>query len=334
MKPVRIGRRLVGPGQPCWIVAEAGINHNGDRKIAFDLVRAAKKAGADAVKFQSFTPENLVGLDSPALDLLRKVRLTGRLEAELTRFSRKAGIPFFSTPFDEKCADRLTKLGVPAIKIGSGELTHLPLLRHVARKKIPVILSTGAGAIKEIDEAVAALLRHGARGRLILLHCVSNYPTLPEQANPRTIPFLADRYKLPVGFSDHTTGTDAAILAVAVGACVIEKHFTLNPKMWGPDQPLSAGPAAFKKMVGLIRDLEIRLGNYDKILHEPESFIHRIRRGIYARTAIRKGEKLTARNLVIRRPEGPMKPKDWDRILGRRARRALRAGRAITKGVL
>ncbi len=331
MTPVFIAGRRIGAGAPCWIVAEAGINHNGSARLAQKLVSAARRSGADAVKFQSFVPERLVSPSHPYFELFKKTALSPAREKELFAQARRKKIAFFSTPFDEESASRLVRLGVPAIKISSGDLTHLPLLTHVAKLKRPVILSTGAGTVREIDAAVDALRQAGAR-QIVLLHCVSNYPTLPEQVNLRTIRFLEERYRVPAGFSDHTTGIDMAVRAVLAGACVIEKHFTLDTALPGPDHRLSADPRGFADLVRRIRQAETFLGRPGKIVHEPPGLRRAIRRGIHLGQDVAKGGALGPSTLVVRRPEAPFLPRDLKRLIGRKATRPLTADQPLKPG--
>src|SRR6185295_9312395 len=232
MQQVQIGNKVIGPNQPVFVIAEAGVNHNGDLKMARELIHVAVEAGADAVKFQTFHADQLVTAEAPKaeyqlqttgdhesqLEMLRRLELSEESHEELKSYCHDRGIIFLSTPFDEKAVDLLDGLGVPAFKISSGDLTNSPLLEHVARKGKPVILSTGMSEISELIEAVSVLNSAGCENP-ILLHCVSNYPAEPAEVNLRAMQTMRAALNLPVGFSDHTEGIDVSLAAVALGAC-------------------------------------------------------------------------------------------------------------------
>ncbi|MFQ6618786.1 MAG: N-acetylneuraminate synthase family protein, partial [Fidelibacterota bacterium] len=239
MKTVKIANRLVGEGEPCFIIAEAGVNHNGDVNLARKLIDVAEEAGADAVKFQTFRAEELVtesadkaeyqkeasGIQESQYEMIKKLELSEKNYAELNAYAQSRGIIFISSPFDNRSVDLLTELGVPAFKVGSGEITNFPLLKYVAQRKKPIILSTGMATLEEIEEALKVIQEEGAED-IILLHCVSCYPAKTEDMNLRAMETLRRAFKLPVGLSDHSLGVTVPIAAVALGACVIEKHFT------------------------------------------------------------------------------------------------------------
>src|SRR5207249_5524015 len=255
---ISIGARRIGPGQPCFVIAEAGINHNGDAALAGELVAAAAEAGADAIKFQTHFPEHemLRGGATAAyvgeslFDLLTRTALSREAHYALRDQAARKGIVFLSTPFSREAADFLETLGVPAFKTGSGELTNLPLQRHIARKGKPMIISTGMSTPEEIDRTVCAVRAEGAR--FALMHCTSTYPTPYEHVQLGCIGWLRALYHVPVGFSDHTLGSVMAFGAVAAGANLFEKHFTLSRSLPGPDQQGSIEPS---ELTGLVRGI-------------------------------------------------------------------------------
>jgi len=263
----KIGDKLIGEEEPCFIIAEAGVNHNGSIELAKKLIDAAKDAGADAVKFQTFKTENVVVKDAQKAEyqkettgegsqyeMIKKLELTEEDFRELADYAKEKDIMFLSSPFDKESVDLLNELDVPAFKVGSGEITNLPLLRYIAKKEKPIILSTGMSTLGEIEEALDVIRSEGVED-IILLHCVSNYPARIEDVNLRALGTLKQAFKLPVGFSDHTLGITAPIAAVALGACVIEKHFTLDRNLPGPDHKASLEPEELKEMAKAIREV-------------------------------------------------------------------------------
>lgn len=255
---VRIGAREVGTGYPTFVVAEVGINHGGNVEIAKRLIEAASKSGADAVKFQTYRTEKRVARDSPIFDILKTCELDKAAHRDLVRVARDIGILFFSTPFDPESIDLLESLDVPAYKIASFDIVNLSLIRSAAATRRPLIVSRGMADANEIDRAIEVM--ETARVPYMLLHCVSAYPLKPEDANLRIIAALQRRYACPVGYSDHTIGIEVPVLAVAAGACAIEKHFTLDRNTPGPDHALSAEPKDLRAMVERVRALEPILG--------------------------------------------------------------------------
>lgn len=314
------------------IIAEAGVNHNGDIRLARRMVGIAKDAGADAVKFQSFRADSLVVRDAPKADyqkratgtaesqheMLCKLELTVAGHATLARECRKRKIEFMSTPFDESAVDLLDKTGVARYKIPSGEVTNLLLLRHVARKNKPIILSTGMSTMKDIAAAMAVLESNGAKD-ITLLHCVSDYPTLPGDANLRVMNTLRNRFKVPVGFSDHTQGTAVAIAAVAMGACVIEKHFTTDRRLSGPDHKVSLEPGELGAMIRAIREVEQAFGNGKKCLTQGEKSTQLVaRKSLVAAEDLAAGTVLEERHLRAKRPGTGISPMLVGSVVGKR----------------
>lgn len=344
MTSVSIGTRTIGPGEPVFVIAEAGVNHNGDPDLARSLIRTAADAGADAIKFQCFSAADLVAPGAPKAayqvaatdpaesqyEMLKRLDLPRWALPDLRAHARSLNLVFLATPFDKASLDLLVQLGVPAIKVGSGELTNLPFLEAVARKNLPIILSTGMATLDEVAEAVA-VLRASGNGSLILLHCVSCYPTEPGELNLRAITTLAQTFDCPAGFSDHTLGINAAIAAVALGACVVEKHLTTNRSLPGPDHCASLEPEEFRAMVLGIRDTERSLGTGEKRPVPREIEVAQVvRRSVVAAVEIPAGARLDEAMLALRRPGTGLPPKAWETLLGRRAKRTIRAGEPIT----
>jgi len=343
MKKIKIENKLVGDKEPCFIIAEVGVNHNGDLSLAKKMIDEAKKAGADAIKFQSFKAETLVTKSAEKekyqrtktkesqYEMLKKLELSEKEQKALFSYCQKRKIIFLSTPYGEEDADFLEKLGVPAFKISSSDITHLPLLKHIAKKKLPMIISTGASYLEEVKEAVKAVKSQG-NNKIILMHCTNIYPAPLEDVNLRAIYTLRKTFNLPIGYSDHTLGTTVPIAAVAIGAVAIEKHFTLDRKLPGPDQKASSEPKEIKEMVKLIRDTEKALGAPLKapVRGEHEDRILG-RRSIIAKTDIKKGEIIKNNMLIIKRPGDGIQPKDIDKIIGKRAKRNIKKDVSIKR---
>jgi len=330
---LKIGDKLIGEEEPCFIIAEAGVNHNGSVELAKKLIDAAKDAGADAVKFQTFKAENVVVKDAQKAEyqkettgegsqyeMIKKLELTEEGFRELADYAEKKDIMFLSSPFDKESVDLLYELDVPAFKVGSGEITNFPLLRYIAKKRKPIILSTGMSTLGEIEEALDVIRSEGVED-IILLHCVSNYPARIEDVNLRAIETLKQAFKLPVGFSDHTLGIIVPIAAVALGACVIEKHFTLDRNLPGPDHRASLEPDELKEMVKAIREVEKALGNGIKKPTKEEEKIKKVaRKSIVAKVDISKGAIITEDMLDVKRPGTGIEPKYLKFIIGRKAK--------------
>jgi N-acetylneuraminate synthase/N,N'-diacetyllegionaminate synthase len=342
-KYIKVGHKLIGDYQPCFIIAEAGVNHNGDIELAKRLIDVAKDVGVDAVKFQTFKVENLVTRDAPKVnyqiqntksnesqyDMLKSLELSEDDFKELYDYAKKKNIIFLSTPFDFESVDLLDELGVPAFKVSSADLTNLPLLEYIAEKGKPILLSTGMGCLGEIEEAIATIKNTG-NDDIILLHCVTNYPAKFESLNLRAIQTLKEAFKLPVGFSDHSLGIYAPIAAVALGAVVIEKHFTLNKNLPGPDHKASLEPKELEEMVKAIRLIEKALGNgIKKPSIEEEKIKKVVRRSIVAKVNIPKGSVITKDMIAIKRPGMGLPPKYYREIIGKRARRDIKADELI-----
>lgn len=344
MDLIQISGRRIGHGQPCFIIAEAGVNHNGNWRRACDLVDAAQAAGADAVKFQTWVTERLVlpeailanyqkrnvaGAGSQ-FELLKALELSGQDFRRISAYAKKRGLLFLSTPDEESSADFLEKLGVPLFKIGSGEVTNLPYLRYLARKGRPLILSTGMSTLGEVEAALEAIEQEG-NPPLALLHCVSNYPAAPSACNLAAMGTLRSAFGRPVGWSDHTLGHDVAIAAVALGACLLEKHLTLDTGLEGPDHRASLDPAQFAAMVRAVRDVESALGDGRKRPTPSELETKRVvQKSLVTARAIRKGETLEPSALALRRTSGGLPPSALPLVVGRRARRQLPPWTVVT----
>ncbi len=325
---------------PVFVIAEAGVNHNGDVEKACRLIDIAAGAGADAVKFQTFKAERVAAVEAPKagyqlqttdaaesqLDMLRRLELPREAHEMLKRRCDTSGIEFMSTPFDPDSADFLASLGVRRFKIGSGELTNLPFLAHVARHGRPMILSTGMANLDEIAIAIKTV-RDAGVDDISLLHCVSNYPADPADVNLRAMATMADAFHLPVGLSDHTTGIAVATGATALGATIIEKHFTLDRNLPGPDHRASIDPAGLKAMIEAIRTVAVALGSGDKRPAQSEMENRTlVRRSLVAACDIPEGAKLDGTMIDIRRPGTGLPPAERDRLIGRRTRRAISSG--------
>jgi len=315
-----------------YIIAEAGVNHNGSLELAKKLVDVAIDAGVDAVKFQTFKAENMVTQyadkakyqaastgEGNQFQMLKKLELSFEEYNTLNEYCKKQGITFLSTPFDSESVDLLKKLNIPLYKISSGDLTNLPLLDYIARLKKPMIISTGMGTLGEVEKAINTIQNAG-NTEITLLHCTSNYPTMYEDVNLKAMNTLKDAFKLPVGYSDHTLGIEVAIAAVAMGAKVIEKHFTTDNTLEGPDHKASLEPAALKQMVLSIRNIEEAFGDGVKKCRENEKNTRDVaRKSIVASQVIKKGELITIEEVTFKRPGLGISPEFLNMIVGRTA---------------
>ena len=327
------------------VIAEAGVNHNGSLETAKQLVDVAAEAGADMVKFQTFSADQLVttsarkaeyqnqttdALESQH-DMIRKLELSREMHEELIAYCRLCGIEFFSTGFDTQSIDMLVELGLEQFKIPSGEITNLPYLRHVAQYGKSVIISTGMANLGEIEAALEVLETSGTPRNLItVLHCNSEYPTPMEDVNLRAMLFIREAFGVAVGYSDHTLGIEVPIAAVAMGATVIEKHFTLDRTLPGPDHRASLEPDELKAMVRAIREIEKALGDGIKRPSLSESKNRPIaRKSLVSATFIRAGEPFTSTNLAVKRPGTGISPMRFDEVIGRSAIRDFEAGELI-----
>ncbi len=337
-KGLDIAGRKIGRGRACFIIAEAGINHNCDLSIAHQMIDAAARAGASAIKFQTFKADRLVTSADPQgksqWTMLRDYELSEDAHRQLWDYCNQKKFLFISSPFDERSADFLDGLGMAAFKIASGELTHLKFLAHVARKKKPMIVSTGMATLEEVERAVSAI-REAGNSEMALLHCVSNYPAHPKEANLRAMQTLAEKFKVPVGFSDHTLGIEIALAAAALGACVIEKHFTLDSSLPGPDQGFSLEPHDMSELVRCVRNIESALGDGQKIPTASELQTARgARKSLVAARLIKAGVRLTEELIDMKRPGTGLPPTHLNDVVGRTAKTDIPEGAILSLDML
>jgi N-acetylneuraminate synthase/N,N'-diacetyllegionaminate synthase len=331
-----------------FVIAEAGVNHNGDLGLGLRLVDAAAEAGCDAVKFQTFKAETLVSRSAPKaryqqlttredesqLEMLRRLELDRAAHEALRDRCRSRGIQFLSTPFDPESADLLSELDVPLFKVPSGEITNFPLLAHIGRKGKPVILSTGMSFLGEVEAALEVLRGAGAK-EITLLHCTSSYPAAPADANLLAMLTLRQAFGVPVGYSDHTLGLEVAIAAVALGATVIEKHFTLDRSLPGPDHRASLEPRELSALVSAIRNVERALGDGVKRPVPAEMEMREAaRRSIVAAVALPANTVLTAGHLALKRPGTGLPPSRLASLVGRVLKRDVAADELLTEDAL
>ena len=346
MLEVKIGNKIIGEGKPTFIIAEVGSNHDRKLKQAKMLVDVAKEAGVDAVKFQTFSAETLYSKKTPKLselrvmgrskeeetvyDVIKRIELPREWQAEIADYCKQVGITFLSTPYDERAVDGLDALNVPAFKVSSYDLTNLPFLNYIAKKGKPILLSTGTANLGEIEDALNVIRSIGNQ-RIILLHCVSQYPARFEDLNLRAIETMRRAFQVPIGFSDHTMRITASLVAVALGACIIERHFTLSRKLAGPDHPTALEPDELKMLVEEIRNAEKSLGSPVKHTTISEMENRRLaRRSIHAKVDIPEGTTITKDMLIIKRPALGIQPKFLDIVIGRKAREEIKKDEWIT----
>ena len=336
---MKIGNREIGNGHPTYIIAEMSANHAGDIERAKEIIHAAKEAGADCIKIQTYTPDTItIDCDLPYFhisdgtwngenlyQLYQKAFTPWEWQRELKEEADKLQIDFFSSPFDNTAVDFLEEIGVKFYKIASFELVDIPLIEYVASKKKPIIMSTGMATLAEIDEAVAAVRRQG-NDDLALLRCASAYPAITDEMNLRTMQNMKETFGVPVGLSDHSMGAVGAVTAVALGASIIEKHFCLDRAIENPDSSFSMNPSEFKQMVKDVRQAEMAIGcvKYGPTRQEMGNL--QFRRSIFCVKDIKKGEKITRDNVRIIRPGYGLVPKYYNGIMGQKALQDIRRG--------
>jgi N,N'-diacetyllegionaminate synthase len=344
----RLADHEVGTDHPCFIIAEAGVNHNGSIDQALRLIDAAVNAGADAVKFQTFSAEKLISPDAPKakyqqettgelgsqLDLVKKFELTYDGFRTIFAYCKKRGILFLSTPFEEQSADFLEHLGVTAFKVPSGEITNIPFLNHLSKKGKPLIVSTGMSTLGEVENALLTIQTAG-NPDVVLLHCVSNYPANPKDVNLRAMLTMKTAFDVPVGFSDHTLGIEVALAAVALGASIIEKHFTLDRNLPGPDHKASLEPYELKMLVKGIRVVELALGHGRKqpAASEANTAVA-ARKSLVIVVDVPTGKALTEDMIAIQRPGNGLPPSLLSFVVGRTAKVNIPAGTVISMEML
>lgn len=332
----------------CFIIAEAGVNHNGDMKLAQELVYQAKESGADAVKFQTFSADTLVNktakkaqyqiknTDNQAAtqyEMLKALEISKEDHYLLSELAHSLGIEFMSTGFDELTVDFLVSLGVKRLKIPSGEITNIPYLQHCAKTRLPLIMSTGMCDLAEVHQAVEAIkpyYQDTLKENLTLLHCTSNYPAAIADVNLKAMVTLAKEFDVPVGYSDHTLGTLAPTLAVGLGACVIEKHFTLDKTLPGPDHKASMDPIEMKQLVKEIRDVELALGSGLKVPAANELPIRElVRRSVTLKHGLAQGAVITKDDLILLRPGNGIAPSELHKVVGSKLKLSLLEGSTL-----
>ena len=348
VKMVEVNGKTIDGNQGCFLIAEAGVNHNGDLSTAIQLIDAALAAHVDAVKFQTWVTEKIIVVDAPMaeyqrknmgrdvtqFEMLKKLELSYQDFRTIKAYADEVGILFFSTPDEEDSADFLDEIGVPLFKIGSGEVTNLPFLEHVGKKHKPIILSTGGSTLIEVEQAVRVIEGTGNKD-LMLLHCVSSYPAEPEDCNLKAMETLRTVFQCPVGFSDHTLGVEIPVAAVAMGASIIEKHFTLDKAFDGPDHKASLEPDELLTMVNYIRAVEKSMGSGRKGITTSElETISVARKSLVAREDIIKGSFLTEEMIVHRRPGTGISPTLRSHVIGRTAAVTIPAGALISFDML
>lgn len=333
MKKIKLGGRWIGEGELCFIIAEVGSNHDGKLEQAKQLIDIAVEAGADAVKFQTYSAEKLYSRKAPTMgylknnklveknesvwDLIKRTEMSREWHKPLADYCKEKEIVFLSTPFDLEAVDELEEMKMAAYKIASFEITHLSLLEHVAKTGKPIILSTGMADLSDIELALDTVYKQGNRD-VILLHCAVAYPPKYEDLNLKVIQTMRQAFQLPVGFSDHTLGVTSDIAVAALGACVIEKHFTTSRKLKGPDHPFALEPDELKNMVRVIRDTEASLGSPIKKHTFAEEEMYRLtRRSLIATDNIPKGTVITKEMIDVKRPGYGIHPKMMDVVIGR-----------------
>ena len=315
-----------------FIIAEAGVNHNGSLKLAKDLIDAAALSGADAVKFQTFKAEKIVSKSAKKaeyqkkttdalesqFDMIKKLELDLDVHKELIIYCQEKNITFLSTPFDHESIDLLNNLGLQIFKIPSGEITNLPYLRHIGSLEKKIVLSSGMSNLEEVRDALNILINAGtSKDNITVLHANTMYPTPMEDVNLNAMLTIQKEFGVAVGYSDHTLGIEVDIAAVAMGASCLEKHFTLDKTMDGPDHKASLEPEELKAMVGAIRNIEKALGSSEKKPSPSESVnIKVVRKSIFANQNIKKGDLLTDKNIAVKRPGGGISPMQWDEVIG------------------
>jgi N,N'-diacetyllegionaminate synthase len=341
---ILIGNRRIGKNNPCFIIAEAGVNHNGELEKALELVSIAKKSGADAVKFQLFNAAEQVSkhtVNAPyqrkgsgkqtMVEMAKSYDLPWNKHKEIADYCKNIGIMYMCSAFDPRAVDYLlTDLKGSCIKVGSGELTNYPLLQYMSETGKPIILSTGMCTLDDVTGAVDCIQSNGS-SPLILLHCVSNYPAEEKDINIKAMNTLEKEFQIPVGYSDHTEGDSASIAAIAMGACVIEKHFTIDKSLPGPDHAMSLEPIELEAFVNVIRKTETILGDGIKkpTLEEEDMKIY-ARRSVVSSKPIQKADKIDSSNITLKRPATGIDPRSIDKIIGKRVIVDIPADQPIT----
>lgn len=326
---IKIANKSIGEHNPAFIVAEAGINHNGDLKIAKKIIQKAKDCGADAIKFQTFRAEDLTSKKSKFYKIFKKVELDFDDYIELNKYAKSKKIIFFSTPFSNEAVDLLKKIKIPAYKIASGDLTNIPLIKYVAKIKKPIILAIGMANIKEVNSAIQAIKKCG-NNKIILMHSVSSYPTPISDVNLNVIETLKEKYPYPIGFSDNGGDLLVPVISIALGSKIIEKHFTIDQKLSGPDHKFSTNPKQFQQLVFNIRNTEKMLGDGIKKC-QPSELINRVeaRRSVTALKIISKNSKIQRHMINLKRPAKGIEPKYFEKVIGKVVKKVIKADESL-----
>ena len=328
-KSIKIGEKEVGEGKPTLIIAEIGINHNGDMEIAKKLIDVAKDAGADIAKFQSWTAESLVSRKNEDYDRLKQLELQKEMHYSIAEYCKKIGIMFMSSAFDNKEVDFLDELGMPAHKVASCELTNLPFISYIAKKGKPIIMSVGFSNLEEIRDAIGTIKKEGNE-EIILLHCIGAYPPKVEDMNLRFMQKLAKEFDVLVGLSDHSMAIEVSQAAVALGAVCVEKHITLNHDMEGFDHKASMEPDQLRNMIKGIRIIEKALGTGKREIQGDEAKLIKImRKSVLAGKDIQKGEVISEDMLLMRRPGEGLPAKEIPNLVGKKAARDIKEGEYV-----
>lgn len=345
---ITIGSLKVGPGNPVWIIAELSANHNQDFDQAVKLIKAAKEAGADAIKLQTYTPDTMtincnkeyfqikkgtIWEGKNMYELYREAYTPWEWQPRLKKIAGDLGMHLFSTPFDKTAVDFLEKMDIPAYKIASFELVDIPLIQYVAKSGKPIIMSTGMATFEEIDEALTAAREAGCK-EIALLKCTSAYPAKPEEMNLRTIPHMSEKFSTPVGLSDHTLGIAVPVAAVALGACIVEKHFTISRTVPGPDNAFSLEPQEFKAMVEAIRITEKSLGNVSYKVTDQETASRVFRRSLFVVKDMKAGDVFTEENVRSIRPGYGLPPKTLTDVIGRCSTQDITSGTPLSSSLI
>tara|TARA_Y100000996_G_C22536315_1_gene648377 strand:+ start:398 stop:1402 length:1005 start_codon:yes stop_codon:yes gene_type:complete len=327
---IKISNKNIGNSFPTFFIAEAGLNHNGDIDLAKKMIDKSKYVGADAIKFQTYKSENFLSEKSEYFDFFKNVELSFEEFREIKEYADNLDMIFISTPFDFESADYLKKINVPGFKIASSDMTNLPLISHIAKMKLPIILSTGLGTIDEIDESIK-LCHSLGNNQISILHCVADYPALPEDTNLTAMEDIKEQFDVPVGYSDNGESTLVDEVAVSLGADIIEKHFTLDKNLEGPDHSFSIEPTNLKSLISRIRLIEKIRGN--GIKSPTKSEIKNkiaIRKSIFALRQIKKGDLFSLENLAIKRPGDGIEPKYWNDVLNKKSTREIKKDELIS----
>jgi sialic acid synthase SpsE len=344
IKPVKIGRRYVGTNSSCYVIAEIGSNFNGKISNAKKLIKLAKNSGADAVKFQSFVPEKILSKNGfekklafqskwkrSVWDIYDEAQLPLSWHDELNKYSKNIGIDFMSAPYYYEAVDELVKLKVPAIKIGSGEITNLEFLKYVGKTMKPILLATGASNLNEVTEAVSAIKSTGNK-KIILMQAITQYPSPITDANLKVMETFRKKFKLNIGYSDHSPGDLIILASIVFGSCVIEKHFTANTKLRGPDHFHSLNHNDFRQMVQNIRLLEVAIGDGIKKVEKSEKETRIIQqRGVWTIKNILKGEQFSKSNIDVLRPSIGISASKFGLVLGKTAKRNFKSYEPVNK---